>query len=329
MKVVVTGGTGFLGLGVARALLKRGVLAGPGGAAEPIDEMVLFDAARPATTPAGLDGRTTIIAGDIADRDRVAKLIDRDDVAVFHLASVVSAGAERDFDGALRVNVRGTRNVLEALRARAGARRPRLVFASSVAVYGGVSPDAVSDATRETPATTYGMTKAIGELLVNDYARKGFVDGRAARLPTVIVRPGPANAAASGFASGVFREPLAGVDYALPVAPSTRIMVIGARNAVAGLIGLIEADGAALGGDRAVALPNRAYSVAEMIAAMEKVAAERGIRPGAVRPAPDAAVEAIVGSWPLRMDDRRARALGLAADESLEGIVRDYIEDFG
>ena len=327
MKVVITGGAGFLGLGVARQLLKRGTLAGPGGKPETIDEMVLFDAAIPKKKPAGLDGRAKMLAGDIADRDQARALIDRDEIVVFHLASVVSAGAERDFDGALRVNLKGTRNVLEALRARQGARRPRLVFASSVAVYGGALAAAVSDATRETPATTYGMTKAIGELLVNDYARKGFVDGRSARLPTVIVRPGPANAAASGFASAVFREPLAGRDYALPVKPSTRIMVLGARNAVAGLIRLMEADAAALGHDRAVALPNRAYSVEQMIAALEKVAAEKRIRLGAIRPAPDAGVEAIVGSWPLAMDDARARALGLPADESLERIVRDYLED--
>lgn len=327
MKGVVTGGTGFLGLGVARKLLQRGTLAGPGGKPEDIDEMVLFDTAVPKKKPAGLDGRVEIIAGDIADRDQAGALIDRDEVAVFHLASVVSAGGERDFDGALRVNLKGTRNVLEALRARQGARRPRLLFASSVAVYGGALPAAVSDATRETPATTYGMTKAIGELLVNDYARKGFVDGRSARLPTVIVRSGAANAAASGFASAVFREPLAGRDYTLPVAPATRIMVLGARNAVAGLIRLMEADAGRLGHDRAVALPNRAYSVADMIAALEKVAAEKRIRLGAVRSEPDAGVEAIVGSWPLAMDDARARALGLPADESLERIVRDYLED--
>jgi len=328
MKVVITGGAGFLGLGVARQLLKRGTLAGPGGKPEAIDEMVLFDAVIPKRKPAGLDGQAKFLAGDIADRDQAGELIDRDEIAVFHLASMVSASAERDFDGALRVNLKGTRNVLEALRARQGARRPRLVFASSVAVYGGRLPEVVADDARETPATTYGTTKAIGELLVNDYARKGFVDGRSARLPTVIVRPGAANAAASGFASAVIREPLTGRDYELPVRPETRIMVLGARNAVAGLIMLMEADAGNLGADRAVALPNRACSVEQMIAALEKVAAEKHIRLGAVRPKPDPAVEAIVGSWPLAMDDARARALGLPADDGLERIVRDYLEDF-
>jgi nucleoside-diphosphate-sugar epimerase len=325
MQVVITGGTGFLGLCVARALVKQGRLAGPGGT-QAIDDIVLFDAAVPGALPPGLDGRVRMVAGDIADRDRVFSLIERDDVALFHLASVVSAGAERDFDGAMRVNLKGGRNVFEALRARMGT--PRVVFASSVAVYGGDDlPEVVGDGTREAPQTTYGMTKAIGELMVNDYTRKGFLDGRAARLPTVIVRPGPANKAASGFASALFREPLAGRDYALPVRPETRIMVIGARSAVAGLIKLMEAEGRSLGHDRAVALPNRAYRAAEMIEVLRRVAREKGIALGAVRTEPDPAVEAIVGSWPLRMDSARALALGLAADQGLERIVLDYLED--
>ena len=150
-----------------------------------------------------------------------------------------------------------------------------------------------------------------------------------ARLPTVIIRPGPPNAAASGFASGVFREPLAGEEYVLPVGMETKMMVLGYRNAVAGLIGLLDADGDELGGDRVVGLPNNAYSVAEMIAALETVAAEKGITLGLITPKPDPATEAIVTSWPLVMDDARARALGLPADESLEAVIGEYLEDFG
>jgi len=323
MKVVITGGTGFLGLGIARALAKRGRLAGAD-----IDAVTLFDAQVPAEQPAGLDGAIALMVGDIANREHVAAVIDRDDVCVFHLASVVSAGAEKDFDSAMRVNLDGGINVLEALRHKTGEARPRLVFASSLAVYGGDGlGDAVDDTTRETPSTTYGMTKAIGELMVNDYARKGFVDGRSARLPTVIIRPGPPNAAASGFASAVFREPLAGVDYDLPVAPGTRMMVLGARNAVGGLIALMDADGGDIGADRAVGLPNRHCSVTEMIAALETVAARKGIRLGRITPRPDPATEAIVTSWPLRMDDTRARRLGLPADDGLETIIEDYLED--
>jgi len=186
----------------------------------------------------------------------------------------------------------------------------------------------VDDMTRVLPQTTYGMTKAVGELMVNDYTRKGFLDGRAARLPTVIIRPGAPNAAASGFASGVFREPLAGRECVLPVAMETKMMVIGCRTAVAGLTGLMDADGDGIGPDRVVGLPNAAYSVAEMIAALGRVAAEEGIEPGPVTPKPDPAVEAIVTSWPLVMDDARARKLGLPRDESLDDIIREYIEDF-
>ncbi len=319
MKVVITGGTGFLGLGIARRLLER----------DSVESLVLFDAAVPDTLPEGLDGRVTMAAGDISDRERVFGLIegDGDDIAVFHLASVVSAGAEQDFDLAMRVNLEGGLNVLDACRARKGA--PKVVFASSLAVFGGEAmPESVTDMTRVIPQTTYGMTKAMGELMVNDYTRKGFIDGRVARLPTVIIRPGPPNAAASGFASAVFREPLAGVECVLPVGPETRMMVLGFRNAVQGLIGLMDADGHALGDDRVVSLPNNAYSVAEMIEALERVAAGRGIELGRLSYRPDPATEAIVSSWPRAMDDARARALGLPADDGLERVIGDYIEDF-
>lgn len=318
MKIVITGGCGFLGLGIARKLLER----------DEVEGLVLFDASLPDKLPDGLDGRVEMVAGDIADRDRVTALIDRDDIAVFHLASVVSAGGEQDFDLAMRVNFDGVLNVLEACRARNSA--PKVVFASSLAVFGGEAlPDTVTDMTRVTPGTTYGMTKAVGELLINDYTRKGFIDGRAARLPTVIIRPGPPNAAASGFVSGVFREPLAGAEFVLPVGMETKMMVLGTRNAVAGLIGLMDADGAALGSDRVVGLPNNAYSVAEMIAALKAVAADKGISLGPITPRHDPATEAIVTSWPLVMDDARARALGLPADESLERVIGEYIEDSG
>ena len=239
MKIVITGGCGFLGVGIARKLMDR----------PEIDSLVLFDAHVPDALPNGLDDRVTMVEGDISDRVQVAAIIDRDDIGVFHLASVVSAGGEQNFDLAMRVNFDGGRHILEALRARKGT--PRIVLASSLAVFGGPDmPEAVTEMTRVVPQTTYGMTKAIGELMINDYTRKGFIDGRAARLPTVIIRPGAPNAAASGFASGVFREPLSGQDYVLPVAMDTRMMVIGARSAIAGLTGLMDADGEGLGADR-------------------------------------------------------------------------------
>ena len=327
MKVVITGGTGFIGLNLARAILRRGALTGPSGKPEEVDSILLFDQFVPDRLPDGLDGRVAMQAGDISDRDTVFGLVDRDDISVFHLASVVSGGGEKDFDLAMRVNLDGGRHVFEAARARKGL--PRVVFASSVAVFGGEAmPDVVSDATKQTPQTTYGMTKAIGEMMVNDYTRKGFFDGRTVRLPTIFIRPGKPNAAASSFCSGVFREPLAGQECILPVRADIEVALLGFRNAIAGILGLHEADGAALGADRALFLPSRTYSVAEMIAGMRRVAEANGIAPGPVTPRPDPAIEAIVASWPTRLAAPRAEALGLPNDESLDRVIQDYIDDF-
>ncbi len=327
MKVVITGGTGFIGLNLARRLVLCGSLTGPSGEREEIDSIVLFDAVAPAERPSGLDARIEIVTGDIAEREAVFGLIDRDDVSVFHLASVVSAGGEQDFDLALSVNLDGGRNVLEACRSRSGA--PRVVFASSIAVFGGsVMPETVTDATKRTPQTTYGMTKAIGELMINDYTRKGFIDGRSARLPTIIIRPGKPNAAASSFASGVFREPLNGEECVLPVATGTLMPVLGYRSCVQGFIVLHEADGAVLGDDRAVNLPGATYSVGEMIEALRRVAAANDRKLGSITVSPDPVIQKIVATWPRRGKADRALALGLPEDESLERVIQDYIDDF-
>jgi nucleoside-diphosphate-sugar epimerase len=330
MKVVITGGTGFIGRMLARAILARGSLSGPSGAQEEVDAITLFDAVEPPAPLEGLDGRAKVVIGDISDQNLVAGLIDRDDVSVFHLASVVSGGGEKDFDLAIRVNLMGGLNVLEAVRARAGRARagaPRLVFASSIAVFGGSAmPAVVGDTTKQTPQTTYGVTKSIGELLINDYTRKGFIDGRAARLPTIVIRPGRPNLAASSFASGVFREPLDGAPCALPVKLDTRMPVLGYRSAVAGFIALHEAAPEALGDDRTVNFPAHAVTVADMIAALKRVAGNRHL--GEITVAPDAAIEAIVATWPVATEFARAGALGLPIEDGLDDIVRAYIEDF-
>ncbi len=325
MKVVITGGTGFIGLALTRRLLARGKLTGPSGGPERIDRLVLFDADVPRERPAGLDSRVELVAGDVSDRDAVFGVIDRDDVSVFHLASVVSGEGERDFDLALRVNLDGGRAVLEACRAVGG--RPRLVFASSIAVFGGAAmPDVVTDATKQTAQSTYGVTKAICELLVNDYTRKGYLDGRSARLPTIIIRPGAPNQAASGFASGVFREPLGGDRCVLPVALETRMPVLGYRTAVDGLIRLHEADGVAVGDDRGVNLPSLSVTVEEMIASLKRVAGDRPLGPIEVREDPE--IASIVAGWPRETAFGRALALGLPRDRDLDSIVRAYVEDF-
>jgi nucleoside-diphosphate-sugar epimerase len=323
MKVVITGGAGFLGQRLARRIAELGSLTGPSGKSEPVEEIVLFDHLRPAepTGPPGL----RVVQGDIAQREQVSQLIDRDDVSVFHLASVVSGAGEQDFDLALRVNLKGGRNLLEACRARQGALR--LVFASSVAVFGGSAmPAAVGDTTKQTPQTTYGTTKAILELLINDYSRKGFLDGRSARLPTIIIRPGRPNAAASSFASGLFREPLNGIDVTLPVAPETAMPVLGYRAAVENLIKLHELPGEALGDDRAVGLPSLPVTVADMLAALPRAAGPR--RLGTITIEPEPFIERICAGWPRQTEDRRARALGLTSGSDLEQIISDYIEDY-
>ena len=325
MKVVITGGAGFLGVRLARRILDMGTLTAPSGESAPVDELLLFDQVVPDDLAASLGAPVTTIEGDISDQATVESLIDRDDISVFHLASVVSGGGEKDFDLAIRVNLDGGRYVLDALRARDS--QPRLVFASSIAVFGGAAmPDSVGDTTKQTPQTTYGATKAILELLINDYTRKGFFDGRSARLPTVIIRPGKPNAAASGFASAVFREPLAGIDYVLPVGPETVMPVLGYRSIVDGLIRLHEADGGALGDDRGVSLPALTVTVDDMMAALRRVAGNRHL--GEITIEPDPFIEAICQTWPQDTSFDRALELGLPLDDSLDDIVKSYIEDY-
>jgi len=324
MKVVITGGAGFLGRALARALLERRTLTAPSGTREEIDQLVLFDTAD-ASPPAWADSRVALVTGDISDRRTVDALCDREDISVFHLASVLSGGGEADFDRALSVNLDGGRNVLEALRRTPGA--PRLVFTSTLAVFGGLPRgEIVGDATKQTPETTYGATKAILELLVNDFTRKGFIDGRTARLPTVIVRPGAPNAAASSFASSVVREPARGLDVVVPVARDTRIAVIGHRTVIASLVALHELDGAALGADRSVQLPAVSVGVDELIASTTRLARSRPL--GNITFRPDAEVARIVQSWPATTASERAASLGLPADGDADSIVAAYLEDF-
>ncbi len=332
MKVVITGGGGFLGSQLAQRLLERGKLVGPSGAAESIDAITLFDAQFPPQigAVAAREGQAVDVTrwtGDMGDRDAVFAAIDRDDLAVFHLASMVSGECEQRFDEALRANLDGGRYLLEALRRREG--RPRIVFASSVAAFGGaVMPDRVDDSTKCTPQTTYGMTKVILELMINDYSRKGFLDGRSARLPTIIIRPGRPNAAASSWASGMFREPLNGEPCYLPVHRDQCHPVLGYRDVVESFIALHEADPAILGDDRAYGLPSHRITVAEGLTVMERVASEFGIQPGLVIDAPDPVIQGIVDTWPTATDGSRAIRIGVPEPRPLAEIVRDYMRDF-
>jgi nucleoside-diphosphate-sugar epimerase len=326
MKVIITGGGGFLGSQLCQKLLQRGTLSGPSGKAETIREIVLLDAAfaREVT-----DARVRQVKGDISDRATVFAAVGNEpDVAIFHLASMVSGECEERFDDALRVNLDGGRNVFEAARAVPG--KPRVVFASSIACFGGEAmQDPNTDRTKLTPQTTYGMTKAMCELMVNDYSRKGFFDGRSVRLPTVIVRPGKPNAAASSWASGMFREPLNGEACMLPIRRDQCHPMTGYRTVTESLIGLYEVPQAALRDDRAIGLP--AHRVTPQLAAsvIEEVARERGMKLGPIVDAFDARIQGIVNNWPVAVDGARALALGLPHPPPLKEIVEQYLEDFG
>ena len=320
MHVVITGGAGFIGKKLAKALLERGVLA-TGSGLQPIEKLTLFDVVE--AEGVADDPRLATVAGDITDLAEVHGVI-RDSVdGVFHLAAIVSANAEEDFDLGVRVNLEGTRNVLEACRAL--PQPARLVFASSVAVYGGALPEVVLESTPLTPQTSYGTQKAIGELLLNDYSRKGYVDGRALRLPTVVVRPGKPNKAASTFASSIIREPLAGQEAICPVGRDAAMYVLSPRRVIAALIRAFELPAQAFGWTRMLTLPGITVSIGEMVDALEAVAGERVAR--RVRWEPDPVIQKIVAGWPAAFDARRARAMGFEADPDFASIVSAHIED--
>ncbi len=320
MKVVITGGAGFLGRRLAHALLARGRLVGQDGAGEEIARLILLD-----LVPAdGFDDpRVEVVAGDVADEALLRSVLGADAASVFHLAAVVSAQAEADFDLGMRVNLDATRRLLDACRSL--ARPPRFVSTSSVAVYGGPLPSLVTDETALRPQSSYGVQKAVGELLVADYSRRGFVDGRVLRLPTVSVRPGKPNQAASSFASGIIREPLAGVEAVCPVAPETCLWLLSPRRAVESLVLGHELSGATLGTVRSINLPGLSVTVAEMVAALEQVAGREAA--ARIRWERDPAIERIVCSWPARWDCARALQLGFAGDADFASVVRAYVED--
>ena len=321
MKVLITGGAGFLGQRLARALLARGHLSGVDGSARTIDKIVLLDAAPP---PAPLeDPRLEANIGDFVDPDQLAAALDEHTEAVFHLAAVVSGQAEADFDLGMRVNLDGPRRLLE--RCRALGRRPRVVFTSSVAVYGGALPELVPEDAALNPQSSYGAQKAIGELLLADYSRKGYIDGRVLRLPTISVRPGKPNAAASSFASGIVREPLHGQNAVCPVAPGTRLWLLSPRGAIDNLIAGYELPSEVLGMRRSINLPGLSITAGAMVEALARVAGPAVA--ARVRWEPDPRIESIVGTWPAAWDMRRALELGMRAESDFDTVIRAYIEE--
>jgi nucleoside-diphosphate-sugar epimerase len=312
MKVLITGGGGFLGARLARKLLARGEIGG-----QRISGITVLD------TRVSDNSLLRIVEGDVADPAVLDKAVEKDTAAVFHLAAVVSGAAEADFDLGMRVNLDGTRLLLEKLRRC--ERPPRVVFASSVAAFGGELPEVLDDGTTPRPQTSYGTQKVIGEYLVSDFSRKGAIDGRSLRLPTIVVRAGKPNAAASSFASGVIREPLNGVMSECPVAPETGVWLLSPGRVVDAFIHALELPAEAWGKNRVVNLPGITASVAEMLAALRRLAgAEAAAR---VVWKPDARVQAIVKTWPVRFRTPRALQMGFKPDPNVESVIRDYMAE--
>ncbi|SFB89125.1 Nucleoside-diphosphate-sugar epimerase [Cupriavidus sp. OV038] len=320
MNVLITGGAGFLGLQLARLLLKRGSL-NLDGKAVTIDRLTLLDVVAPQID----DARVRVVTGDLSDPAVLARAMDADTGAVFHLAAVVSGQAEADFDLGMRVNLDASRALLETCRQL--GHRPRVVFTSSVAVYGGKLPAVVQDDTALNPQSSYGAQKAIGELLLSDYSRRGFVDGRVLRLPTISVRPGKPNAAASSFASGIIREPLAGEAANCPVAPETSLWLLSPRGAITALVNGLELDGARFGNRRVVNLPGLSVTAKQMVEALRRVAGDTVA--DRVTWQREERIENIVGTWPAAWDATRAVELGFQSDASFDDVIRGYMEDAG
>ena len=323
MKILITGGAGFVGARLARTLLQRGMLQG-----QAITTLVLADQA-PAPADLAADARVQVRVGPLLAHCEALR--DEAFDGAFHLASAVSGECEADFDLGLRSNLDSTRALLDALRHRVnqGDAPARLVFSSSVAVFG---PDAavpmpatVTDTTLPTPQTSYGMHKHVCEHLVADYTRKGYIDGRSARLMTVTVRPGRPNGAASSFFSGIIREPLAGVESICPVGPEVSHPVSSPQRTVEGLIAVYAATREAYGGRTAMNLPGLNITVGQMLAALEQVAGP-AVR-ARVRFEQDERIAAIVANWPSAASADRAAALGLLPEANFADIIRQYIAD--
>ena len=321
MKVLITGGGGFIGFRLANTLLKRGTLANAEGKQTPITQITLLDIAFPPQT----DPRLKCVTGNLTDKALLEELMGGDTASVFHLASIVSGGAEADFDLGYKVNLDGGRALLETCRQQ--AKPPRYVFASSVAAFGGDLPPVLDDSTTPNPQTSYGAQKVCCEYLTTDYTRKGFIDGRSLRLPTISVRAGKPNLAASSFASGIIREPLAGVVSPCPVSPETSVWLLSPGKVVDAFIHAHDLPSSAWGLNRVINLPGNTSSVKQMVDALRKIAGDKVA--DRVEWKPDARIQGIVDSWPVRFTNERAKKMGFVADKDVETIIRDYIADQG
>lgn len=319
MRVLIIGAAGMVGRKLTERLVRDGAIGG-----KPVTDLTLADVVAPQAF-ADAPFKVTTCVADLSQPGEAATLIATRPDLIFHLAAIVSGEAEADFDKGYRVNLDGTRALFEAIRHAGDGYRPKLAFTSSIAVFGAPFPDAIGDEFVMAPLTSYGTQKAICELLLNDYSRRGFFDGIGIRLPTICVRPGKPNKAASGFFSGIIREPLAGQEAVLPVGDDVRHWHASPRSAVGFLLHAMTIDTAALGARRCLAMPGVSVTVGEQIAALRKVAGDKVV--ARIRREPDATIIGIVAGWPRNFDPRRAIALGFKAEPDFETIIRVHIED--
>ena len=320
MHILVLGAAGMVGRKLVERLARDGSLGG-----KAIAQMTLFDVVAPAA-PHGVSWPVETGAGDLAAAGEAARLVAGRPDVIFHLAAIVSGEAESDFDKGYRVNLDATRYLFEAVRHVGSGYRPRLVFTSSIAVFGAPFPAAgIHDEFHPTPLTSYGTQKAIGELLLADYSRRGFFDGIGIRLPTICIRPGKPNKAASGFFSGILREPLNGQEAILPVADTVRHWHASPRAAVAFLLHAATMDLSSLGSVRSLTMPGLSATVGEQIEALRRVAGDKAV--ALIRREPDPAIQRMVGGWPERFNVQRAERLGFRAETDFDDIIRVYVED--
>lgn len=318
MKVLIIGAAGMVGRKLTAALLQAGTVGD-----QKITGLILADVVAPTKPETAVPAQT--VAADLSSPGIAEQLVaDRPDL-IFHLAAIVSGEAEADFEKGYRINLDGTRLLFEAIRHIGGGYCPRVVFTSSIAVFGQPFPAVISDTQHHTPLTSYGTQKAICELLLADYSRRGFLDGVGIRLPTIVVRPGKPNKAASGFFSGILREPLNGQEAVLPVADSVRHWFASPRAAVGFLIHAATLDTAQLGAQRNLSMPGISATVAEEIAALERAAGAEAV--ALIRREPDPAIVKIVDGWAQDFDPQRAIAFGFTADADLDALLAVYIED--
>ena len=319
MKILITGGSGFLGRRLLAHLLKVGSIEIAGQFVS-IDTITIFDTCAMDKVPQ--DARAEVLTGDLNDSAAVAEATRGADV-VWHLAAVVSSAAEADFDLGMNVNIHGLFCLLEELRRQ--GRRPRLVNASGFAVFGGELPDTVTDQTAPTPQSSYGMQKAVAELLVADYSRRRFMDGRSVRLPTIAIRPGKPNRAASSFVSSILREPIAGQEAVCPVKKETAVYISSPRSALRSLILAMQLSDDKVGRARTIPLPGITVTIGEMVEALGRIAGDEAVRK--IRWEPDAEIQRIVESWPSHVEARKATLLGFPQDQNIEEIIRAHIEE--